>query len=446
MKKQSPALKQAPKQASKQVPGKAATRRAASSKQADSSKPARRDSKSATRRAASSKPLGRKPVSGQSVPVPSENSPKSVRQGLIVDKAASSKQTGSLTPPRRLIGKSARKRRSRYINLCQDLMFKSFFSKNKRLLLSLLNVFLPLPKGVSVVSLKFLRLRKLPVASRQSLSLESGFIPSDFLDERGIVLDLRARLSTGPSVNIEMQSLNHKQFLERILYYWAKLYTEDFKRGQSWKELPQAFSLVFADFKIWPKEKELIHSFSVRRDKPPHFSLTRHLRMVFVELGKFQRKDLKNLIDLEDLWCYLLKESGNMGPEEKEVLAMKSADMKAATDHLEFMSQDEYLRFEEEAREKFRLDHNTIMAEKWEAGLEKGLLRGRKEGRAEGREEGMEKGLLKGREAAMEETALKLLKQKADLSFVSGITGFSKKKLQVLLRRRTGGKKPSHNQ
>ena len=443
MKKQSPALKQAPKQASKQVPGKTATRRAASSKQAASSKPARRDSKSATRRAASSKPLGRKPVSGQSVPVqPDNNSPKSVRQELIADKTASSKQTGLLKPPRRSIGKSARKRRSRYINLCQDLMFKSFFSKNKRLLLSLLNVFLPLPKGVSVVSLKFLRLRKLPVASRQSLSLESGFIPPDFLDERGIVLDLRARLSTGPSVNIEMQSLNHKQFLERILYYWAKLYTEDFKKGQSWKELPQAFSLVFADFKIWPKEKDLIHSFSVRRDKPPHFPLTRHLRMVFVELGKFQRKDLKNLIDLEDLWCYLLKESGNMGPEEKEVLAMKSADMKAATDHLEFMSQDEYLRFEEEAREKFRLDHNTIMAEKWEAGLEKGLLRGRKEGR----EEGMEKGLLKGREAAMTETALKLLKQKADLSFVSGITGFSNKKLQALLRRRRAGKKPSDNQ
>ena len=143
---------------------------------------------------------------------------------------------------------------------------------------------------------------------------------------------------------------------------------------------------------------------------------------------------------MEDLWCYLLKESKNMGPEEKEVLAMKSADRmmagagraqkQAATDHLEFMSQDEYLRFEEEAREKFRLDHNTIMAEKWEAGLEKGLLRGRKEGREEGRE------------AAMEETALKLLKQKADLSFVSEITGFSKKRLHALLRRRTG-KKPS---
>ena len=252
------------------------------------------------------------------------------------------------------------KPRSPYIDLCQDLMFKIYFSRSKPLLLSLIKTFLPLPEGKTVQSLTVLN----PAEKRKGpsgLSVKDSALYPESPEGKRAVLDLLVRLNTGETVNVEMQTIRHESFKERILFYLARIYGGMLKKGEGYENLRPAFSLVFADFCLFPEQKpgRLVSSFSVRSDKPPHFLLSDRFRLVFVDLSRFQAENatlLDSELDLEWLWCYFLKKAKDMNREEIAALAQKSKEMKMAMEHLKSLSRDQAVRFQEEAQEKFYRD------------------------------------------------------------------------------------------
>ena len=182
------------------------------------------------------------------------------------------------------------------VNLLLDLIFKFYFSEDKKVLLSLLKTFLPIPEDTQMVDV---------------LNVDSSIYPPAE-DRKQIVLDLRIRLNSGENINVEIQSISREGFLPRVLFYWAKLYTGDLERGQEYKELCPAYSLIFTDFDVVRPAKGPVTSFSIRSDTHPHFNLNNHLNMVFVELSKFKEEVIKGLVDLKDYWCYLIKKSSHM--------------------------------------------------------------------------------------------------------------------------------------
>ncbi|MBP3040427.1 Rpn family recombination-promoting nuclease/putative transposase [Bacillaceae bacterium Marseille-Q3522] len=48
-------------------------------------------------------------------------------------------------------------------------------------------------------------------------------------------LDIKAELSSGEKVNIEVQLKDEYNMIKRTLFYWSKLYTEGFKAGGDYK-------------------------------------------------------------------------------------------------------------------------------------------------------------------------------------------------------------------
>ena len=306
------------------------------------------------------------------------------------------------------------RKRSRYINLCQDLMFKKYFSGDRRLLTGLLNAFIRFPGGGSIKDLEILK-------DEDKIRLDNPALYPPSLKGKEIVLDISATLSGGEHVNIEMQAVNHKRFLERMVYYLASLYMKGAEKGRDWSHLRAAQSLIFTNFMLLPQTSGAVSPFSLRSDSPPHFCLTDHFRMTFVELGKFKAgMPLEGQLDRRDLWCYFLKEGGNMSSEKARVLAGKSGEMKRAVDRLEVLSQDEAVRREEEARDRFCRDYLSAMETAREEGLEKGLKKG------------MEKGLEKGRAEGLAAVAKRLLEQGLDLPVISGATGFSEAELRKM--------------
>ena len=107
---------------------------------------------------------------------------------------------------------------------------------------------------------------------------------------------------------------------------WARLYTENLRKAEDYHHLCPAYSLIFTDFAVFtPKEdrykttdpSNIITSFSLRSDKKPHFMLNNQLKIVFVELSKFNTNsdiNLPDLLDFQKLWCYILKRSKNISP------------------------------------------------------------------------------------------------------------------------------------
>ena len=161
--------------------------------------------------------------------------------------------------------------------------------------------------------------------------------------------------------------------------------------------------------------------------------------MTIVELDKFLRsrpESLKNLLDMAELWCYLLRESGAMDMKSARELAGKGRDMKEATDHLIKLSKNEKIRLYEEARWREKAERlareDYVRDEGRDEGREEGLQRGLEQGRGEGLQRGLEQGRGEGRQEERRQLALKLLNKKTDISFISEVTGLSKAEINKI--------------
>ena len=337
-------------------------------------------------------------------------------------------------------------KQKRFIKLTQDLMFKSFFSKDEKVLISLLKSFLPALQDKRIESIQILNPESATTkekAKQQLISLDSSLYPR-FFNKKQITLDLRLKLNTGENINVEMQCLSQKAFLERILFYWARLYTEDLKRGEGYEKLYPAYSLVFTDFDVLPlRLTDYINSFSIRLDKQPYEELTNHLKIVIVELSKFKYDQLQNL-DKKGSWCYVLKKSENLHETELEILKKKG--LGGAMALLKNVSESDRLRYEQESRDKFLFDQRWDRIYKFEEGkkegIEEGLQKGMQKGRQEGIEEGLQKGIQKGRQEGieegmqkgMEEVVLNMLENGFDLDSISKATNLSREEIKKMKR------------
>ena len=56
-------------------------------------------------------------------------------------------------------------------------------------------------------------------------------------DDKGTILDIRARFADGRWVDVEMQARRHGGLRRRVLYYWARLYAGQPKGGGKYTEL-----------------------------------------------------------------------------------------------------------------------------------------------------------------------------------------------------------------
>ena len=287
------------------------------------------------------------------------------------------------------------------VSLKHDLTFKNFFKNNKKALKSLLENFLPLPPGKSIQNVEVLD-SAMPILE----PLESK--------AKNPIMDLRLKLDTGELVNVEMQMCPHAKFKERILYYWAKNYISQLKEGSEYDKLCPVYSLVFCDFGLFSKAKGFYSSFSLRADQEPYFSFTQDLRMVTVELRKFNKGkgDILELLDMREAWCYVLKWFEEMGAEDRELFARKNHKMEELMDWTRPLSLKEQEHILAEAREKNRRDR---------------VARDRyvfQEGRAEGME--------KGRAERDKEVILNMLKKQADIAFISEVTGLTVDEIKTL--------------
>ena len=151
-------------------------------------------------------------------------------------------------------------------------------------------------------------------------------------------------------------------------------------------------------------------SFSIRRDKKPHLLFNEDLKIVIVELGKL-KKEYKDLLDLKEKWCYILRESSNITREEYKSLS-RNEEIKMVLKHLNDLSRDEQLRESAFTRQMNKVAYDLDRA---------GLI-----------EEGLQKGLQKGLKKGVKQVALNMLKEGSEVSFVAKVTGLSEEDISKL--------------
>ena len=64
------------------------------------------------------------------------------------------------------------------------------------------------------------------------------------------VLDVLVKVDEKEFCNVEMQVVEQDKLLERILYYWAKIYTRNIKTGEDYNNLKKTIEVLIVNFEI----------------------------------------------------------------------------------------------------------------------------------------------------------------------------------------------------
>ena len=248
----------------------------------------------------------------------------------------------------------------------------------------------------------------------------------EFKEEKLGVLDIIAKLDKNEICNIELQIVDKKNIIERILYYWSRLYSRQIKSGEDYKILQKAIVILITDFKIENLEELDYHSrWKIMEDKQgKKIILTQKLEIDIIELPKIigKEKEQDNLLD----WLYFLENPKSERVTEK---MKENENLKEAVKKLDNLSEDEKMQRIADLRQKAIMDEKAI----YEKGLEVGIEKGMKEGIQRGIEKGIEKGIMEGSQKEKIEIAKKMLELKIDKETIAEATGLTEQEIEKIL-------------
>ena len=244
----------------------------------------------------------------------------------------------------------------------------------------------------------------------------------EFKEEKLGVLDIIAKLDKDEICNIELQIVDKKNIIERILYYWSRLYSRQIKSGEDYKILQKAIVILITDFKIENLEELDYHSrWKIMEDKQgKKIILTQKLEIDIIELPKIigKEKEQDNLLD----WLYFLENPKSERVTEK---MKENENLKEAVKKLDNLSEDEKMQRIADLRQKAIMDEKAIYEKGLEVGIEKGIQRGM--------EKGLEKGIMEGSQKEKIEIAKKMLELKIDKETIAEATGLTEQEIEKIL-------------
>ena len=135
------------------------------------------------------------------------------------------------------------------------------------------------------------------------------------LEDKMGVLDVIAKIDDKEYVNIEMQVADKDNLIERILYYWARLYTRNIKRGEDYINLNKTIEVLIVDFEINSLKDVGYHSkWKITEENARNLILTDDLEIHIIEIPKLKKEKDNRKNDELLKWIYFLE-----NPESKKV-------------------------------------------------------------------------------------------------------------------------------
>jgi predicted transposase/invertase (TIGR01784 family) len=250
--------------------------------------------------------------------------------------------------------------------LTNDLVFKSVFCSDTNLLISLLNSILFTEASQMI----------------QEICIMNPEIPTAFSKDKRSVLDIRAVDRKGRQFQVEVQVGYQGVYIKRALYYISGLIRDQLKEKGRYSDLKAVYQVNILNFELLPGT-HYINRFKFREERNPELTLTEELEIVFLELPKFQKKDIVKGENILDLWMHLLKNIDKMEESEVAQVVDQAPDLANAFKILEYYSSNPAERKRIEDRIKSDRDYAYDLASNYERGERKGKLEGKQEGKLE---------------------------------------------------------------
>ena len=271
-----------------------------------------------------------------------------------------------------------------------DFVFKKIFGteKNKPILINFLNAVIK------------------PTTPIKDVEIKNNDIDKDFLEDKFSRLDVKATTSNKEHINIEIQVKNEYNMIQRTLYYWSKMYSEQIQNRDNYSKLERTVCINILNFKYLKNDK--YHNAYRLKEISSNEELTDLQEIHFIELPKFNEIGNKEYIenvekmDALEKWLEFLVE-----PESNTVrqLELSNEEIKLAKSELYRLSMDSKEREQYNMREKAIYDRISA--------LENAEAKGKREGKLESKLEIVRESLSQGLE----------------ISLISKITGLSEEEI-----------------
>ena len=226
------------------------------------------------------------------------------------------------------------------ITLRNDYAFKRVFGveENKDVLQDLLECILDIPSE-----------------NIAGLELMDKELHKDSINDKTGVLDVKLRLKNNTIIDIEIQNRWNSEFVQRTIFYWAKMYTENLKTGEVYTKLPKCITIniVGEGFNL----NSLIHSEYNVVEKHINERLSEELEIHFLNLAKVKEQQESFEQDEKKKKLYnWLKFIKTDNPEVRKMLAESSEMMAKANETIEVMEMSPKEKWLYENRMKYEHD------------------------------------------------------------------------------------------
>ena len=159
------------------------------------------------------------------------------------------------------------------------------------------------------------------------------------------------------------------------MFYWAKMYTSDFKAGESYDKLHRCIAInIIADgFRL----NDAIHSEYLLQEKTAHTVLTDVLEVHFLDLQAAKRAKAEGKTEgKQGQLINWLRFIGATNKEERAMVATMSPVLQMLNEKIDVLTLSPTERKLYESRMKLKSDITTISETQFSAGVERGLAEG----------------------------------------------------------------------
>ncbi len=186
-----------------------------------------------------------------------------------------------------------------------DFVFKKLFGseESKESLISLLNAII---KSDSPI---------------QDVEILNNDLDKEHPNAKFSRLDIKAKTDKGDFINIEIQVRDEYNMVQRTLYYWSRIYTDQIGSTQKYSELVRTICINILNFKLLDNDR--YHNTYRLKEITTNEELTDIEEIHFIELPKSKHvsKDEVNNIDSLLKWIEFIKE-----PESETVKILEATD------------------------------------------------------------------------------------------------------------------------
>ena len=235
------------------------------------------------------------------------------------------------------------------------------------------------------------------------------------------ILDVIVEINKKETCNIEMQVGEREDIIQRLLYYWGKMYTKNINKGEQYKELKRTIVIMIAGFELKElKEQGYYTRWKLIETENRKQILTDDIEIDIIELPKIHNRNIEKEDSLLE-WLYFLENPDSEGVKR---IVEKNEGVKKAKEKLEEISNDEIMQRLADWKEAAERDEMSVRSMAMRRGLEEGREKGIKEGRKEGKEEG--------KKEAIYEMAKKMKERNIDIKLIMELTKLNKEEIEKI--------------